>query len=120
MSRANIKETLLRIDRAKLNHGTPTGGTLAGSMAYGLAGGRTKHKSGTTSDWISHVKDVAAKKKLPYGEALKVASKTWKKAAPAKKKSKKGGELPQFIAAPKPTGNQNFKKLSKLLMVHDI
>ena len=38
------------------------------------------------SAWIDHVKSVAAKKKISYGEALKVASATYKK--PDAKKSK--------------------------------
>lgn len=32
-----------------------------------------------SSAWIEHVKSVASKKKIPYGEALKIASKTYKK-----------------------------------------
>lgn len=32
-----------------------------------------------TSPWISHVKSVAKKEGIPYGEALKVAKKTYKK-----------------------------------------
>ena len=39
------------------------------------------------SDWISHVKSVAAKKKISYKEAMSVAKATYKpKAKVAKKK----------------------------------
>ena len=39
------------------------------------------------SAWIQHVQATAAKKKISYTEAMKVASKTWKG---AKAKSAKG------------------------------
>ena len=32
-----------------------------------------------TSPWIAHVKSVAKKEGIPYGEALKIANKTYKK-----------------------------------------
>lgn len=37
------------------------------------------------SAWIDHVKAVAAKKKISYKEALKVAGASYKKADPKKK-----------------------------------
>lgn len=51
------------------------------------------------SAWIEHVKSVAAKKKIPYKEALKVAKETYKpkgkgeKKAPMKKGKKEKMEM---------------------------
>ena len=39
------------------------------------------------SEWIDHVKSVAAKKKISYKEAMKVAKQTYKPKAKADKKA---------------------------------
>ena len=39
----------------------------------------TMKKTKKTGSWISHVKKVAKQKGIKYGEALKVASKSYKK-----------------------------------------
>lgn len=42
-----------------------------------------------TSPWISHVKSEAKRLGIPFGEALKVAGKTYKKGTPSMSKSKR-------------------------------
>ena len=55
----------------------------AGRRAASSASSRKVSKKRTrgkkTSPWIAHVKSVAKKEGIPYGEALKVAKKTYKK-----------------------------------------
>jgi hypothetical protein len=41
------------------------------------------------SAWINHVKSVAKAKGIKFGEALKVAGKTYKKGTPSMSKSKR-------------------------------
>ncbi len=46
------------------------------------------------SDWISHVKAVAKDKNISYKEAMKVASKTFKKPKSEPKKGQKSKTMP--------------------------
>jgi hypothetical protein len=41
------------------------------------------------SPWITHVKSVAKAKGIKFGEALKIAGKTYKKVSPSMSKSKR-------------------------------
>ena len=51
-------------------------GTKALTKGKGVTGGKKKGKS---SKWIEYVKKVSREEGIPYGEALKVASRTYKR-----------------------------------------
>ena len=73
-----LKEVIIPMIIKKSKEKMGLGLSLAGSGKHGgalkLAGQGKK-----TSPWIAHVKKVAAEQNLSYKEALKVASKTYKK-----------------------------------------
>lgn len=53
---------------------------LSGMTMKPTGGGmKVKRKRKGANPWISHVKKVAKEKGIKYGEALKIASKTYKK-----------------------------------------
>lgn len=60
-----------------------------------------------TSTWIQHVKKVASQKGISYGDALKVASKTYKK-----KKQFSGGSIEDMSDAERKVYNniQSFRR----------
>jgi hypothetical protein len=56
--------------------------SIAGDIADESLGGSRKKgglKTPSKNPWIAHVKAVAAKKGISYSDALKIASKTYKK-----------------------------------------
>ena len=65
-----------------------------------------------TSDWVNHVKKVQKAKGLSYTEAMKVASKSWKKAPKKKAKKGKGSECDRILCKQGIKTNKDFRKWS--------
>ena len=54
-------------------------GRRAASRKASKKASRKASRGKKTSPWIAHVKSVAKKEGIPYGDALKIANKTYKK-----------------------------------------
>lgn len=72
-----------RRSTSRVESSTRRAASRAGRRAASRKASRKASKKASrgkkTSPWIAHVKSVAKKEGIPYGEALKVAKKTYKK-----------------------------------------
>ena len=72
-----------RRSTSRVERSTRRAASRAGRRAASRKASRKASKKASrgkkTSPWIAHVKSVAKKEGIPYGEALKVAKKTYKK-----------------------------------------
>ena len=68
-----------RRSTSRVERSTRRAARRAGRRAASRKASKKASRGKKTSPWIAHVKSVAKKEGIPYGDALKIASKTYKK-----------------------------------------